>query len=84
MPKRMSQWTISPNDSGRVRGVVVRLDLSMVAMSPRSMMSGESLVQCEKVSFVNFWRCLVKVEVLRNPRPRLRSSLFNVTLAGVH
>ena len=45
----MSQWNMSPNDCGRVNGVVVRLDLSMVAISPISIISGESEVVREKV-----------------------------------
>ena len=43
----------SPKFLGRVSGVVFLLDLSMVAMFPRSMMSGASEVDKEKVFLVN-------------------------------
>ena len=41
-PYRMSQWIKSPKFCGRVKGVVVLFDLSMVAIDPRSIISGES------------------------------------------
>ena len=64
---------MSPNDCGRARGVVKRLDLSMVATSPRSMMSGASVVLRVKVFVVNEWSFFAIVEVLRKPNPFRRS-----------
>ena len=49
----MSQCITSPKFCGKVRGVVFRLDLSIVAIEPRSIISGESEEVNEKVLVVN-------------------------------
>ena len=43
-PNRMLQWTILLKADGRLKGVVLRLDLSMVATLPRLIIGGESSV----------------------------------------
>ena len=82
-PYRMSQCTTSPKDEGRVNGVVVRLDLSIVAISPMSMMSGESEVVSVNVLAVKLWSVLARVMVLRNPNPFLRSASVSLIIEGV-
>ena len=79
----MSQWTISPKPWGRFRLVVVRLLLSIVATSPRSMISGESALVREKVLDVKLWRDPAIVLVLRKPKPLLRSDSVNLIREGV-
>lgn len=81
-PYRISQCMRSPKLCGRVRGVVVRFDLSMVAMDPRSMISGESDDVNENVLVVNEWSFLEMKVVLRKPKPCLRSVSVKVTLLG--
>ena len=72
-PYRMSQCTMCPKEWGRVNGVVLRLDLSMVAISPMSMISGESEVVREKVLALKVWSCFAMLDVFRNPKPCRRS-----------
>ena len=59
----------SPKLEGKVRGVVVRFDLSIVAMEPRSSMSGASEVVREKVFFVKECSLREIVVVFRKPKP---------------
>ena len=79
----MSQCTTSPKELGRVKGVVVRLDLSIVAILPMSIMSGESDVVREKVLAVKSLMVLARVTVLRKPKPLRRSESVSLTVDGV-
>ena len=72
-PYRISQWTMWPKEGGRGNGVVLRFDLSMVATSPRSMMSGESEIVRENVLAPKEWRCFAMLDVFRKPKPCRRS-----------
>ena len=63
--------------------MVVRLDLSMVAISPMSMMSGESAVVRENVFAVNVCSLLAILMVLRKPKPCRRSVSVSLTEVGV-
>ena len=63
--------------------MVVLLDLSIVAISPMSIISGESEVVRENVLAVKLWRVFARVTVLRNPNPFLKSVSVSLTLEGV-
>ena len=63
----------SPKLVGRVRGVVVLFDLSIVAMEPRSRMSGASEALRENVFFVKECSFREIVDVFRKPKPWRRS-----------
>ena len=65
-------------------GVVLRFDLSMVAISPRSMMSGESEEVRENVVLANVWRCFEIDIVFRKPKPWRRSISVSLICVGVH
>ena len=66
-PCKMPMWTVSPKLVGSAMGVALRLDLSMVDISPRSVMGSWSYVDIEKLGWLVSLICFMMLETLRNP-----------------
>ena len=67
-PYRMSIWTVSPNLVGNFNGMVLRFDLSIVDVIPRSIIGSWSADDTEKLGILVCCSCFNMLDTLRKPK----------------